>query len=190
MVEFAKHMGLAPIVEEKLETEKQKTQRKAFLFKQVQKICKWVFSYDPEQISKAVDSAADNFQERLIYQAKELKKIKAAEDPWCILRQKDSPIHLGQVDASNPARHTAHRQRKRDANKSNVTNPITPTTNTSVEATQFNTDALNQSMQQSGQETVPPRNLSTAATGAIRGGIPSSIKNRLLIMDKNKLLQT
>lgn len=47
LVEFTKLVGLGPPNAEKLESEKNRTLRRAFLYKHAERISRWVFTFDP-----------------------------------------------------------------------------------------------------------------------------------------------
>ena len=47
VMEIARHVGLGLYDQERLESEKTKAMRRAYLFKQMIKVTKWIFHFDP-----------------------------------------------------------------------------------------------------------------------------------------------
>jgi hypothetical protein len=45
LMEIARHVGLGPVEAERLETEKARGARRAYLYKQMMKVSKWIFQF-------------------------------------------------------------------------------------------------------------------------------------------------
>lgn len=72
LMEMARHVGLGLSEQEKLESDKSRQLRKTYLYKQMKKVSRWIFSFDPMG-SKHAESFG-RLQAELSETVKELKK--------------------------------------------------------------------------------------------------------------------